>query len=78
MIEPGEPASFFTSTRSDMSSRPFDDYRDTPLWTAIESTIRELTASKEISVNTAPDYVIGYLCRELAAKKVIDASGLEH
>jgi hypothetical protein len=54
-----------------MSSRPFDQYRDTPLWSAIEATIAELIATRELSVNTAPAYVIGYLCQELAAKRLI-------
>jgi hypothetical protein len=57
-----------------MSSNAFAQYRDTPLWAALEATIAELTSTREITVNTAPDYVIGYLCRELAAKKLIVAA----
>jgi len=53
------------------SSRAFDEYRNTPLWAALESTITELIATRELVVNTAPEYVIGYLCQELAAKKLI-------
>lgn len=52
----------------------FAQYRDTPLWDALEAAIAELTSTREITVNTAPDYVIGYLCRELVAKKLIVAS----
>lgn len=59
-----------------MPARSFDQYRDTALWTAIEATINELVASREVSVNTAPDYVIGYLCQELIAKKLIMPSGV--
>lgn len=64
-------------TRLEMPSRPFDEYRDTPLWNAIESTMSELVSSKEIWMNTAPEYVIGFLCRELAAKKLVVATGLQ-
>ena len=53
------------------TSRPFDEYRDTSLWSAIEATIAELVATHELSVNTAPAYVVGFLCRELAAKRLI-------
>ena len=60
-----------------MSSRPFDEYRDTPLWSAVEATISELAASREVSVNTAPDYVIGYLCGELVAKRLIVSMGFQ-
>ena len=60
-----------------MSSRPFATYRDTPLWSAVETTIGELTSTREVSVNTATDYVIGYVCQELVAKKLIVSSGLQ-
>jgi hypothetical protein len=55
------------------SSRPFDDHRDSRLWSAIEDSINELVATREISVNTARDYVVGYLCQELIAKKLVAA-----
>jgi len=60
-----------------MSSRPFAEYRDTPLWWAVEATISELAASREVSVNTASDYVVGYLCGELVAKKLIVSTGFQ-
>lgn len=52
-------------------SRQFDDIRDTRLWHGLEASIKELVATREITVNTASDYVVGYLCRELLAKKLI-------
>ena len=52
-------------------SHPHSRYRDTPLWAALQGAIAELASSREITVNTAPDYVIEYLCAELAAKKLI-------
>ena len=36
----------------------------------------ELEASGEIKIETAPEYVIGYMCRELAAKWVVASSAL--
>ena len=57
-----------------MSSQRFAEYRHTPLWDALEATIAELSSTNEITVNTAPDYVIDYLCRELVAKKLIVAT----
>lgn len=54
----------------------FAQFRDTPLWRAIASSILELQATHEISIATAPDYVIGFLCQELAAKRVVDAIAL--
>lgn len=54
-----------------MTSRQIAEHRHTPLWAALESAVAELTASHELSVNTAPDYIIEHLCRELLAKKVV-------
>ena len=51
-------------------------YRHTPLWAALASAIAELTASKEISVNTAPEYVVEHLCRELVAKRLVADPGV--
>lgn len=56
-----------------MSPHPLSQFRDTPLWLALEGAISELTSSREITVNTAPDYVIEYLCAELVAKKLVIA-----
>ena len=66
-----------TQTRIVMSSRRFDEYRETRIWSAIEATIAELVATRELTVNTAPDYVIAFLCEELAAKKLIVPAGLQ-
>jgi hypothetical protein len=52
-------------------TRPRSQYRDTPLWMALEAAIAELTSSREIVINTAPEYVIDYLCQELVAKKLV-------
>lgn len=58
------------------STRPFGEYRNTPLWRAVAHALSELEASNEVSVSTAPEYVIGYLCRELAAKRVVITTAL--
>jgi hypothetical protein len=57
-----------------VTSHSIAEYRNTPLWAALDSAIAELAASREIVVNTAPEYVIEYLCRELVAKKLVVAS----
>jgi hypothetical protein len=60
-----------------VTSRPIAEYRHTRLWFAVESAITQLVASQELSVNTAPDYVIEYLCRELVSKKLVISSSHE-
>ena len=56
--------------------RPYAEYSDTPLWHALAAALAELEANREIRVETAPDYVIGYLCQELAAKSVVASAAL--
>ena len=57
-------------------AQPFTEYRDTALWRALADALADLEASGEVKVETAPDYVIGYLCRELAVKWVVASSAL--
>jgi hypothetical protein len=59
-----------------VSSRAYDEYRNSALWSALEQTLGELIATREVTINTAPEYVIGYLCRELMAKRVVTAEAL--
>ena len=54
----------------------FAEYRGTPVWRALSDALAELEATGEIKVETAPDYVIGYLCQELAVKWVVASSAL--
>ena len=56
--------------------RPYEHYRDTPLWAAVAAVLTELQANGEVRVDTAPDYVIGYVCRELEAKAVVAPTAL--
>ena len=54
----------------------YAEYEATPLWRALEGALAELEASREVHVATAPRYVLGYLCRELAAKWVVTSAAL--
>ena len=56
--------------------QPASEYRDSILWSALRAILADLTTSGEIAVNTAPDYVIAYICRELVAKKAVTEAAL--
>ena len=47
----------------------FEEYKDTPLWRVVAAAVAELEATREITVATAPEYVVGYLCERLVAGK---------
>jgi len=51
-------------------TQPFAEYRGSALWRALEQIMTELVATEEITINTAPEYVIGYFCRELTVKQM--------
>ena len=59
-----------------MPTRPFAEYRDTPLWRVLESAVAELEATREIAVSTAPEYVIGYLCERLVRGHAVVSEAL--
>ena len=59
-----------------MTQQPFAEYRNTPLWRALSGALTELEATGEVKIETAPDYVIGFLCQELAQKWIVASSSL--
>jgi hypothetical protein len=59
-------------------ARPFDEYKDTPLWRSLAEALAELEASREIAVATAPEYVIGHLCQQLIAAELAAPKALTY
>jgi hypothetical protein len=59
-------------------SRAFDEYQDTPLWRVVAAAVAELETTREITVATAPDYVIGYLCQQLAGAQLATEAALAY
>jgi hypothetical protein len=47
------------------------DFKHTPLWAAVASTLAELQSTGEVKIETGAEYVIDFLCRELVAKRVV-------
>jgi hypothetical protein len=58
--------------------QPQSEHRDSALWRALDSILTQLSASGEVAIGTAPDYVIAHICRELAAKRLITEAGLRN
>ena len=56
----------------------FDEYKDTPLWRVVAAAVAELEATRELTVSTAPDYVIGYLCQQLVAGRTTAETALAY
>ena len=60
-----------------MTSRSRSQFQHTPLWAAVANTLAELQATGELRIDTEVNYVIDYLCRELAAKQVVAPAAIE-
>ena len=59
-------------------THPFEEYKDTPLWRVVAAAVAELETTREIAVATAPDYVIGYRCRQIVAGRIAAESALTY
>lgn len=55
---------------------PYEEYRRTCLWHAVELAVQELKTTREIALATSDDYVVGFLCQELTAQGLISPAGL--
>jgi hypothetical protein len=60
------------------ASHSYEEFRDTPLWRTMEAAVAELSATHEITVATAPEYVIGYLCQQIVARKLAAPAALTY
>jgi hypothetical protein len=56
--------------------QPVSEYRDSVLWSALQAILADLTTTGEIAINTAPDYVVAHVCRELVARKAVSEDAL--
>jgi hypothetical protein len=54
----------------------YAEYEGTPLWQALAGAMADLEASREVTLGTAPHYVLGFICQELAAKMVVTGAAL--
>ena len=50
------------------NQNPYSHYQNTEEWAIIERLLNELMTNQDIELKTAPEYVIGYIVRELRNK----------
>ena len=46
-------------------SSPYEKYKDSSNWKIIGQALNDLIENKDIELTTAPDYIVGYLCKKL-------------
>jgi hypothetical protein len=45
---------------------PYKKLENTPLWIAIEKAIIDLESNQDLKFTTPPEYIVGYICKQLA------------
>jgi hypothetical protein len=55
---------------------PYEKWRDSEPWFTIAQSVRELSRNGDIDVTTGPDYVIGFLCKNLDEAGLLRATPL--
>jgi hypothetical protein len=57
-------------------SHPYNEFEDTALWKALDAALADLEQNRDVQLSTARDYVVGYLCQQLANKKLVADTSL--
>ena len=52
-------------------SHPYTEFEDTALWKAVDAALAELEQNQDVKLSTAREYVVGYLCQQLASRKLV-------
>ena len=58
--------------------KKYDEYQDTRVWRAVAAALDELQSTGDVALNTAPGYVIGYLCHQLAVRRLLGPEAMEY
>ena len=56
----------------------YGEYRDTPVWRTVTAALAELEKNGSVIVNTAPEYVVGYVCQQLAVRRLLGPTAMEY
>jgi hypothetical protein len=52
-------------------SHPYERFEGSPLWAAIEAELHALAANGDLTLTTAPAYVIGALCARIESENLL-------
>ena len=52
-------------------SHPYTEFEGTALWKAVDAALTELEQNRDVKLSTAREYVVGYLCQQIARQKLV-------
>ena len=59
------------------ANHPYTEFERSRLWLVLEKAVSQLEENTDITLTSAPEYVIGYCCKRLSEADVINELGLE-
>ena len=60
-----------------MPNHPYIEFENTPAWATLERAIVELEENQDLKLTELHEYVVGYICKQLADKKLLTQSAIE-
>ena len=57
-------------TNQGQQRHPYQEFKGTPEYAALDKAITELVENQDIQESTARAYIVGYLCKALASLKL--------
>lgn len=59
-------------------TQQYNQFIDTPVWRTVAAAIAELEKNKDLTITTAPEYVVGFLCQQLVVRRIVGPAALEY
>ena len=60
----------------DRPEHPYIKFEKTPLWTAVSEAVTDLEENQDLKLTELPEYIIGYICKQLKNKKIVTSESL--
>jgi hypothetical protein len=57
-------------------NHPYTKFENTLLWKVVDTAISDLLENRDVKLSTSREYVVGYLCQQLARQRIVDVSSL--
>jgi hypothetical protein len=56
---------------------PYVEFENTPLWRAVKKALRDMEDNQDLAINEWHQYVVGYVCRQLAVRGVVTPQAVQ-
>ena len=64
------------SVKQNRPEHPYVEFEHTPLWRAVDRAVSDLEENQDLKLTELREYVVGYICKQLKRRKVVNESAL--